>query len=768
MGRGSAPLPPGRSVATLWSMSLTSLNLPIDIPWRQIAVSPDMMDTAFCDKRYPFAWRSSLALSVFEPSEDDLPEQTCGRRLTYLKVTATITGYEPTAEETAAGYTAFPDVPTEQLDRVLRDYFACYGVLLNVAVFPGPASGSVSTLTRVNVDVAGRAPGSTAPNPLTLGSVTVNRPGATQNEIVDLHPAGGDARGELAIGGDLALTVPASARVTARVVTAARPVTMEAYAGTSLVSVVQSGPETDREHELTAEGDGITALRLICQGDASLVSLSYWTRSARKATLADFPHIIDFEPKNRDLYESVSDTSEVLTGSVSKVVVDKSMAHTDTTEMGLGKTVKYTSPQSSYGQLETTNSITGKWGATSTDTDKVNIDGSRDRRERYASTTTITQMYNLLTGYHAGTNRAVFLMLPRPHVLQPTSRRTFVRGLRVIEGIQEFFLVIERGADTEGLCIEARLETGHFPERVDVQQPAVIYDERTETFRVTAYARGGGGFDAAGTTDIATQPSATYQAPTGWLIDRTKGDPGHGGLSEVADASNQRGRDSLQAYNYRAKTDTDALVEGQISGKFNESGAIFDRTYEVYLRSEKPRDEGEATVSTPFLITSRQLCVCYRSTDGCPEVVGPKDGGGPNPMQVSIVDEPPITTVHPGSSAVAADTLRQVRTAMLTSWRMPSRRPPGTVGFLESNYFTRQIAPHLPEHQRRQPLSHLREAAGLPAPLAEATTVEDLLSGDLGSLSKRSGVDVGELARLRRRVLRLPDEGPSAPNAELR
>lgn len=39
------------------------LNLPVNVPWSLVGVSQDMMDVRFCDKRFPFEWRSSLALS---------------------------------------------------------------------------------------------------------------------------------------------------------------------------------------------------------------------------------------------------------------------------------------------------------------------------------------------------------------------------------------------------------------------------------------------------------------------------------------------------------------------------------------------------------------------------------------------------------------------------------------------------------------------------------------------------------------------------------
>jgi hypothetical protein len=56
-------------------MAFSPLSMPVDIPWAWIATSPDMMDVTFCDKSFPFDWRSSLAISVFEPKPEDLPDQ---------------------------------------------------------------------------------------------------------------------------------------------------------------------------------------------------------------------------------------------------------------------------------------------------------------------------------------------------------------------------------------------------------------------------------------------------------------------------------------------------------------------------------------------------------------------------------------------------------------------------------------------------------------------------------------------------------------------
>src|SRR5215204_2892941 len=100
-----------------------SMSLPVNIPWRLIAASPDMMDTQYGNKLYPFRWRSSLAISIFEPKADSLPEEYCEDRITYVKVTCSLTGYQPSPEEIAEGEVSFPDIPTEELERIFAEYF---------------------------------------------------------------------------------------------------------------------------------------------------------------------------------------------------------------------------------------------------------------------------------------------------------------------------------------------------------------------------------------------------------------------------------------------------------------------------------------------------------------------------------------------------------------------------------------------------------------------------------------------------------------------
>ena len=122
-------------------------------------------------------------------------------------------------------------------------------------------------------------------------------------------------------------------------------------------------------------------------------------------TLADCPHIIDYEPKRRDLYQSATQSGEILTASRSDTRTDKSLTSTDSTETGLAAQVEAPLGDPASGAKGTVGA-THKWGSVDQDVQSVATDSSRDRRETIGTTTNLSQMYNLLTAYHAGTNRA--------------------------------------------------------------------------------------------------------------------------------------------------------------------------------------------------------------------------------------------------------------------------------------------------------------------------------------------------------------------------
>ena len=119
-------------------MTSFRLNLPVDIPWKLIDSSPDMMDGVFCDDKSPNPFRSSLAIYAYEPRADELPAELCGDRITYLKVSCTIAGFQPTPNEKGQiiGLLEEASVDYSKIEQVIGEYLGCYGVLLNVSVHP--------------------------------------------------------------------------------------------------------------------------------------------------------------------------------------------------------------------------------------------------------------------------------------------------------------------------------------------------------------------------------------------------------------------------------------------------------------------------------------------------------------------------------------------------------------------------------------------------------------------------------------------------------
>jgi hypothetical protein len=750
-------------------MPESTLTLPQETTWKLLAVSPDMMDTQFCNKRFPFRWRSSLAVSAFEPKPEGLSEELCEGRITFLKITATITGYQPSREETAEGHASFPNVPTEELSRIIDQYFACYGALLNVAVFPNPNRKIVDE--RIAIDFAGQKLETLLPNPFASGGATFEAVGQANNRITDIFPVGGDGEGELDLFEELVVTLPATSRVEAKVVHFNDVgVEMEAFKGNTSIGSQAAGLEQGQIHQLVIQGEGIDRVVFsVPQNRAALQEFAYLGKASTPFSLIEFPHIIDVEPKIRDLVQASSETGEILTSSKSNVKTNKSLTHTDSSETGykLGATL-------GLGDEKSKSSITGELNHKNTETEQDNwsvaTDASRERQEKEGSTTQISQLYNLLSSYHIGTNRALFLMLPRPHVLQPTDHRTFVDGLRQIEGVQEFLLIVARPPEMKGLCVEAFLETGHFPEGLTPEQSKEEFDESEEVFTVTAFADNG--WFSGDTENI----QATHAVEVGRVVDirpERGPDAGHPGMREIANNSNSRANSSLESYNYQRIADAEVQVSGQISGSGGQGDkARFNRTYRVFTRSVEPKpNSGEPKVPLEkLLITSRGLCVCFRSGEDCPNIeISTSPVFDPGELIAArIVDEREIT-ISPAllTRSVSRETrlpamkelLTKIQNAMTTSGRLPQRRAfDEAPGFLGSDYFKDQVKKALPRDQLNRTLANLSD---LPREVLDSfgktCTVAEALKLDLAQFVQKTGLSVADAVKARQSLLGLVD-----------
>jgi hypothetical protein len=184
----------------------------------------------------------------------------------------------------------------------------------------------------------------------------------------------------------------------------------------------------------------------------------------------EYPFILDVEPKKRELYETRSETGEFLSGTSDTVNIRKGTTTTESTEKadikgGGGLSIPVPIP--GVGTFPVGGNVSGEWGTRNrkgTETvDMTTTDASREKRETLSSTTTFSQLYQLMTAYHLGTNRCVLLVAPRPHTASDTEQLDFnmLDGPRKLEGIQDFFVVVQAPSTLKGLCVQATLETGH-------------------------------------------------------------------------------------------------------------------------------------------------------------------------------------------------------------------------------------------------------------------------------------------------------------------
>jgi hypothetical protein len=186
----------------------------------------------------------------------------------------------------------------------------------------------------------------------------------------------------------------------------------------------------------------------------AIMQIGVYPNSPDGVSPEDYPYFLDFEPKKRELYETVTAGSEALSGSADSSSITKGTTNVNSTE--LGASVGF-----SYAGIGASGSVTN----TSTDTtvNQKTTDTSREARETLSRTTSFSQMYQLFNGYHLGTNRAVFLVAPRPHTVSGSSQTEFnlIDGERKLEGIQEVFLVVLMPKSLDGFCMQASLDTGH-------------------------------------------------------------------------------------------------------------------------------------------------------------------------------------------------------------------------------------------------------------------------------------------------------------------
>ncbi len=182
----------------------------------------------------------------------------------------------------------------------------------------------------------------------------------------------------------------------------------------------------------------------------------------------DYPYIMDVQPRKRELYEMATDTGERSSRSLESLNIRKAAGTAQSMEVldiDQGYSIGGNASGGGAGGGGTF-SQQGQWGTKRLSSGELSsirtADEARERRETYSHSAQISQLYHLLDAYHVGTNRVVFFVQPRPHVVaDPTIAADKPRP---IEGIQEFFIVVNQPAGQGELCVDLRLDTGHITE----------------------------------------------------------------------------------------------------------------------------------------------------------------------------------------------------------------------------------------------------------------------------------------------------------------
>jgi hypothetical protein len=193
---------------------------------------------------------------------------------------------------------------------------------------------------------------------------------------------------------------------------------------------------------------------------AAIVQLTVTPQESGRS-LEDYPYVLDVQPRQRALYESVTESKEQASRSLETLQLRKDAGTSNSLEVL--DVDKGGSAQFQYAGSGGGLTTAGEWGTKSLGKeDSSNIattDASREARETQSFTTQLSQMYTLLQTYHLGTNRVFVYITPRPHTVEPPTGFSAPRSL---DGVQDLFFVISQRKADKLPCVTARLDTGHL------------------------------------------------------------------------------------------------------------------------------------------------------------------------------------------------------------------------------------------------------------------------------------------------------------------
>jgi hypothetical protein len=515
-----------------------------------------------------------------------------------------------------------------------------------------------------------------------------------------------------------------------------------------------------------------------CYGALLHVTVTPTAADRPRYPVERYPFFLEFEPKKRELYELVTDTGEVLSGSQARLTVGKSATNTSSLEnynldngwnFGMQGSYAGTGGGVTVGQPETVGQI-GRQGQEYTNIRTTDL--ATERREVQSHTTQLSQMYNMFQAFHLGTNRAMFFMEPRPHIRQ--SEATFVNGPRALEGIQEVFLVVARPRDMTEFCIGGVLETAHL-----TKQPVYETPQTTDTLAFRLHGTAENKDTDWGSTDWwePVEKTETYTPPPDWEIDTSQG---------------------MGGYSYRLLSQQNVIqgpvfnvspgsltVYGKVQWHFWETGITHSDNYQdgflnvdvtIYLRKREP---DFVDYVRKLFLSARSLCCCAGEE---PPVLRRPD------WITGVVD---LTRKHwriytglanrrsfLESRSIAAEIHAQMVRMQGSSRRIPH----GEVAYTRSDAFLTRVADVLRAHKRRTVLDARLAEAPIEDPMFERVaqvmgeaTVGDLIAVESEILAETAGIEIADVLALKDRLLaaarrpsgpivRGPDSGGGGPD----
>ncbi len=505
----------------------------------------------------------------------------------------------------------------------------------------------------------------------------------------------------------------------------------------------------------------------------------------RDIDVSEYPFIADFQPKRRELLELVTQTGSTLTRSLDEVQVRKGGTTATNSEIADSDKQIDWSALGAAGGAAAGGALGGPAGAVAggaigselggmlsgSQSDKpvnqaptenlLTTDRSVEKREEYSHTTHLSQMYHQLTSYHLGTNRALFFVLPRPHVVQ--TLRTFVNGPRQLEGIQEFMLTVVRPRSMEHVCVNVIMELAHvrFERGVIERKDPWVFSESANWPKVEFLAPMGNPLASAPKMTAGPYP---YEPPPGWEFDlstnldgyEVASKPAHVGIAVSIDETTQKAQITLTV-----PASSASLIQQLAFGVGRYEAHYPPTTVSLRWLIRKKGEEGQQVADIPQRLYTWAHRVCC-----CPE-------DERRPWVVSIGYDGDLRTavdLAPGSP-MSIETANQLTSdigrTLVRSVGSPDRHPYGEAGLLDLQFLADGIARRIDAigHPDNTPVAdieglsdEIRERIGQVGDLHRA----DLLRMPHAEVRDRFGLDADEARHVRRAALRLhePDLAP--------